>query len=290
MSNSPTNIRVGPCRVRFGGRDVGLTKGGVDVELKTTTKLVQVDQFGNTPVDEYITGRELTVKCPFAETDLDSIYAMLKNSQTAMIDTSGVKATGSFTFTANPIAGDTLNINGAVYTFETVVAFPPTADNQILIGATPIATAANIVSVLQESSNPLVLAATYTASPTAGTVNVTAFQSGTAGNAITLSATLATQADVTVVAMTGGVNTTMKRVEIYTGIGESLMAVGQTLVLHPQNKNDDDQSEDFVVPIANTSGAFTLAYKLDQERVFNLTFTGYPDSVTKRLCYYGAGA
>jgi hypothetical protein len=74
---------------------------------------------------------------------------------------------------------------------------------------------------------------------------------------------------------------------VLSGVGVSLLATAQELLLHPQNRSDNDYSEDFVVPICNTSGAFTFAYRLDQERVFNLSFTGYPDPTTTRLFLYG---
>jgi hypothetical protein len=285
MSNDPKNIRLGPCRVRWGGKDIGLTKGGVDVELKTTTKQVQIDQFGNTPVDEYITGRELTVKTPFVESDIDGIYTMLSKSVTNFID-DGAKATGSFTFTAQPAANDTITVNGHVFTYVTVVGTGPggALADQILIGSTQAVTMQNTATILSASADPLVQQATYGFTGT--TVTVTYFKSGTVGNSFTL-AKSGTTASTSGAALSGGTNATHRRLEVMSGVGVSLLATAQELLLHPQNRNDNDYSEDFVVPICNTSGAFTFAYRLDQERVFNLSFTGYPDPSSTRLFLYG---
>ena len=286
MANDPTKIRLGPCRVRWGGRDLGLTKGGVEIELKTDTKMVQVDQFGNTPVDEYIIGRTLTVKVPFAESDIDAVYSMLRAAAVNIVDT-GVKATGTITFAAQPTANDTITVNGHVFTYvtaPTVLGPGGAAANQIAIGSTTAITASNTATILSGSSDPLVQAATYSAAT--NVVTVTYISSGTVGNSFTL-AKSGTNPTVSGATLSTGTAATRKRVEIPTGIGVSLQTNAMELILHPQARADNDYTEDFVVPFANTNGSFQFAYKLNEERVMNLTYTAYPDPSTAILCTYG---
>jgi hypothetical protein len=281
MANDPNNIRLGPCRVRWGGIDLGLTKGGVEVEVTTETKEVMVDQFGQTPVNEYITGRKVTVKCPFAETDIDTLYNLMRYSGATINEGGGVKATGSITLTTNPTASDTVVVNGVTFTFVSAV----TAANHILIGSTAADTRATLLTALQGSSNPLVNAAVYTSLSTAG-VTVTYKSSGIAGNAFTLAKT-GSAVTVSGATLASGTAGTGRRVEVTSGVGVSLYGTAAELVLHPTEKLDTDRSEDFVVPKANTAGGLSFAYQNDTERLFNLTFTGYPNASTGLLFVYG---
>ncbi|HHO6394217.1 TPA: hypothetical protein ACRVMJ_005009, partial [Escherichia coli] len=51
MSNTHVkNIKLGACKVSFGGVDLGYTKGGVQVEVATETLKVTVDQLGQTVI------------------------------------------------------------------------------------------------------------------------------------------------------------------------------------------------------------------------------------------------
>mgnify|MGYP003641048852 CR=1 FL=1 len=76
-NNDAGNIQLGPCAVVFDSVDLGYTLGGVEVEVATNTHETQVDQFGETPVNEFITGRTCTVKVPLAETTLDNLIAIM---------------------------------------------------------------------------------------------------------------------------------------------------------------------------------------------------------------------
>lgn len=71
------NVKLGVCRITFDGVDLGYTKGGVTVTVATETHKVNVDQFGQTPINEYITGRTVTVKVPLAETTLENLVAVM---------------------------------------------------------------------------------------------------------------------------------------------------------------------------------------------------------------------
>ena len=73
---------------------------------------------------------------------------------------------------------------------------------------------------------------------------------------------------------------------VSTGVGTELREEAKVLRLHPISLPEVDTSEDFIVPLAATTGALTFAYKLDEERVFNVEFKAYADN-TGKLFYVG---
>lgn len=75
--------------------------------------------------------------------------------------------------------------------------------------------------------------------------------------------------------------------EVETGVGTDLRTEAKVLRLHPISLPDSDKSEDFIIPLAGTSGALNFAYKLDEERVFNVEFKAYAND-TGKLFYVGA--
>lgn len=77
MPSDTRNVKLGVCKIIFGGQDLGYTKGGVEVVVTTETFKVEVDQFGKTPIKEYIIGREVSVKAPLAETTIQNIAALM---------------------------------------------------------------------------------------------------------------------------------------------------------------------------------------------------------------------
>ncbi|WP_038345712.1 hypothetical protein [Acinetobacter sp. A47] len=157
-NNDTTNVKLGVCKVFFGGVDLGFTKGGVEVSVETETHEVQIDQYGNTPIDEYITGRTVNVSVPLAETTLDNLVAIMPGAK-----------------------------------LETDAS-------------------ANATKVL-----------------------------------------------------------------VPTGVGVKLKDFAKELILVPKGLNGTLDYNDAVrIPKAATPGAMTFAYKLDEERIFNCTFKGYP--------------
>lgn len=88
-SSDTENIRMGTCVVILNGTELGFTKGGVELEVQTDSKQIMVDQFGQTPVAEYIMGRTLTVKCPMAETSVSLIASAMPG--TTLYSTGGEK-------------------------------------------------------------------------------------------------------------------------------------------------------------------------------------------------------
>ncbi|CCG43293.1 hypothetical protein [Magnetospirillum molischianum] len=169
MASDTKNVKLGVCKITFGGTDLGYTKGGVEVEVTTEVHKVTIDQFGTTSVADLIQGRNIKVKVPLAETTLENLV-------------------------------------------------------KIMPGATLV---------------------------------------------------------------TDGTTPTKKRVDVQTGIGINLLDVAQEMILHPVSKADADVSEDFIIPKAATAGALNFAYKVDQERIFNTEFSGYPDPETKVLFKVG---
>lgn len=164
MASSTENVKIGVCRVLFGTAgaevDLGYTKGGVEFDVTTDTHEVTVDQFGETPISEYIMARKVTVAVPLAETTLENMVAVMP-------------------------------------------------------GATLV---------------------------------------------------------------TDGTDPAKKKVEVPTGIGSNLLLLAKQLILHPYGKAEDDLSEDITIPLAATAGALKFAYKVDDERVYNVEFKAYPDS------------
>lgn len=153
---STQNVKIGVCKITYGGVDLGYTKGGVEVEVTTDTHQVTIDQFGNTPIKEYIMGRQIVVRAPLAETTIENM---------------------SLTMPGTTVSG----LDG-------------------------------------------------------------------------------------------------KKANVSVGTGVDLLDIADELRIHPVGLDESDESEDLVIPLAATAGAMRFAYKLDEERVFNVEFNGYPDS------------
>lgn len=172
MANNETkNVKLGVCKVFFDGKDLGFTKGGVEVNVETETHEVQVDQYGNTPIDEYIMGRTITVTVPLAETTLDNLVAIMPGAK------------------------------------------------------------------------------------------------------------LVTDA---------GASTT--KVIVPTGVGANLKDFAAQLILVPKGVNGTLDYNDAVrIPKAGTPGAMTFSYKLDEERIFNCNFKGYPVTENNEEVLYVVG-
>lgn len=91
MPSSTDNIKMGTCSIKFDGVDLGLTMGGVEVTVETTTKETKVDQFGDTVASETIMGRNITVSAPLAETTLENMAALLPGATLVTDDTDSTK-------------------------------------------------------------------------------------------------------------------------------------------------------------------------------------------------------
>ncbi|WP_042445187.1 hypothetical protein [Azospirillum sp. B510] len=89
MSITTEDIALGICDVTFHGIDLGSTKGGVEVTVKTTNFQVKADQMGETPLKDVITGTEVSVKVPMLETNLTKLLAVMP--QAVGIGTAGAE-------------------------------------------------------------------------------------------------------------------------------------------------------------------------------------------------------
>jgi hypothetical protein len=272
------NVKLGVCQVFYNGVDLGYTQGGVEVTVTTETHKVNVDQFGKTVIDEIIMSRNVEAKVPLAETTLENMVRIMPGA--SMIDTGGVKATGTVTFSTVPTANDTVTINGVVFTAKASAV----AANEFSIGASVSSAAANLAAAAAAYPDPRTAVASY--STNLGVVTVSYNVSGTVGNAFTLAKSGASTT-VSGAVLSGGVDSTKKKITVPTGISTSLLNIAKKLVLHPKAKGAADRSEDFVIPLAATAGALNFAYVVDKERIYNTTFMGYPDPSNDTLFVVG---
>lgn len=282
MASNTENVKVGVCKVFYGGVDLGYTKGGVEVEVTTESYKSEVDQFGKSPISEVIMARAVKATVPLAETTLENLVNIMPGA-TLQVDAAARKASGTIKVTTNPTDGKTVIVNGVTFTFKT----SPTLPTDVKLGATPADTATNLKNALAASSNSAVSAAEY--SVATDTVTVTYRIYGVEGHAFTLNAGSSTLT-ISGAALSGGVDPVTKRVDVTDAVGQNLLLISKELRLHPQGLPDDDQSEDFVIPRAATAGGLQFAYRLEEERIFNCEFNGYPDPASRRLFYMGDSA
>lgn len=261
MPSATENVKLGVCNVIFDGVDLGYTKGGVEVEVATSTHEVTVDQFGETPIGELITGRTVSATVPLAETTLDNLVAIMPG---AVLTSDGSKATGTVTFvTAPPVNGDKVTIGTQDLTFRTA---PATAFD-MAIPATIAAAATALAAKISESALGFVAVAA------AGVVTITAKTRGVASN-VALAKTAVTASNITVsgAALTGGVDPTKAKVVVGSGINTNLLSVAKKLVLRPKGTTGAD---DFTIFKAACPGAMNFTYQHDAERIYSAAFKGY---------------
>jgi hypothetical protein len=257
MPSSTENVKLGVCHAIFDGDDLGYTKGGVEVEVSTSTHEVTVDQFGETPIGELIIGRTVKATVPLAETTLDNLIATMPGS-TLISD--GTRATGTVTFASTaPINNDALKVGDVTFTWRTV---PVTVYDLPIVATFSLAAAAFAAAV---NASPC----GYTATVAAGVVTMNARTRGTVGN-ITLVKTGGTS--FTVVNPNGGINPTKAKVVVATGVNLNLLSFAKTLVLRPRGTTGED---DFVIHRAATAGALNFSYMLENERIYSTEFKGY---------------
>jgi len=261
MSSSTTNVKLGVCSVVYNGVDLGYSKGGVEVEVATETYKSMVDQFGNTPIKEYITARTCVVRCPLAETTLENLNRIMPGST---FTDNGTKQ--QWTFTEAVPANATIykiTVNGVSYQFLTTTTVEVDLSNGLLAAVNADPARAMDATVVADE---LVLTArtsgvSYTA--------IEALDSG--GNFDTVVETTA--------AVSGS-----KLVDVVTAVSTDLLALAGTLTLHPTSAGAS-VNEDFTIPLAGVAGGLAFSYKLDEERLFNVEFNAYPDDSAGGLLF-----
>lgn len=264
MSNTK-NVKLGVCKVVYDGKDLGYTKGGVEVEVSTDTHKVTVDQFGQSEINEYIEKRSVVAKLPLAETTLENLIKIMPGA--TLIDNAVKQVTTVTVDTAVSATSYTVTIAGQAFTVvsdadatqgEIALALVAAINADVSVGF--IASTAAIVTDIVASD--LVLTAKVSDDALVVAVN----------------------ANMSVVETTAAA-TGAKRVDVTNGIGSSLLDTAKELSLRPigsVNSNDD-----FTIPLAATAGALSFSYKFDEERIYNVEFMGYPNPVTKLLFTIG---
>ena len=119
---------------------------------------------------------------------------------TGLTETTAVKASGTYVFTGNPAADDTITVNGVVFTFKAAV----TGANQILIGADQDATGVNTAAALEASTDDRVSMADYAFNAGTNTLTITHKSTGAGGNGFTI-AENSTAITVSGATLSGGV-------------------------------------------------------------------------------------
>jgi hypothetical protein len=282
MASDTKNVKLGVCLVSFDGVDLGYTKGGVEVEVKTETKKVMVDQFGQSEINEFILGRTCSAKVPLAETTIENLIRIMPGA--TLTATGGAKATGTVTFaTAIPANNDKVTVNGVDFTFKTGVSSSP--HDISLTGITTVAdAAAALAAAVKNSVDPRTMV--LSASAVGGVVTLTANVIGTIGNSYTLAKT-GSNITVSGATLTGGTAATRMKAVVTNAIGYSLLEGARKLILHPIANAATDRSGDFTIPLAGVGGDLQFAFKLDEERIYVANFVGYPDPVSKTLFIVG---
>jgi hypothetical protein len=313
-TSSTKNVKLGVCYVYFGGVNLGLTQGGVEVTVKTDTHKTNVDQYGKSTINEFIMGRDVMAKVPMAETTVENLAAIMPGS--TLVYTGGTVASGTITIATQPTAGMEILVNGKLITF---VAAADGIDGHVVIGSSAANTALALAAALNATTDPLVALATYTAAAAVVTVTYgnaltygapasaagpaaqggallegnnftlggTSYLSTTTGAPVTLTMTAGASVTFSGAALTGGADPTYKSITTTTNINANLLSTAKELRFHPIYRVAGDKTEDFVVPLANCPGAINFAYKLENERIYNVDFNGYPDPITGKL--FGVG-
>lgn len=75
-----TMVDLGACDITWNGNNLGVTIGGVDVKIATQTKEIMVDQYGATPINEFVQGATIEVTCPLAESDLEKLALVMPDA------------------------------------------------------------------------------------------------------------------------------------------------------------------------------------------------------------------
>lgn len=89
MSNV-LNVKLGTCKVYFGGTDLGHTIGGVEVTYTPEYHETKVDEFAG-PAERWLVGEKMSAKVPLAE----NVLSVIKEAITHATDNSDHITVGS---------------------------------------------------------------------------------------------------------------------------------------------------------------------------------------------------
>lgn len=253
MGVNTNKINLGVCDVTFNGNDMGATKGGVEVHVKTSTHEVKTDQTGETPVKEIITGTTVEVKVPMAETDLDRLTVILPQSV-------GLAAAAAAT-------GYLVNLGAGYVAGATSVKIDTGAGTPAPGSVFTFAGHTTAYRVTGWNSG-------------SGTLSFVQNGSGAGG----LTGPVLDNEPLTFAARNAGV-------EIRSGVNVDLMSVAKELKLHPTGLDPANTDSDFTVFKAAPSPNFTFKYQSSAERIYEVTFKGYVDvDNNNRIASFGVAA
>jgi len=114
------NYELGPAQILWDASDLGKTQGGIVVNLTETTQTLNTDQDGESPVDEWVTGTQVSITGNLADISLANIASLTKHTVT----TDGTKQ--KVEITSN--AGTSLLTNAKVAIVKPYIAGVPTTD------------------------------------------------------------------------------------------------------------------------------------------------------------------
>lgn len=122
-----TKVKLGVCNVLANGTDLGHTIGGVEVVYKPEYHKTSVDNYGSSPVEDYLIGESLSAKVPLAEWSFANLKkAMPNGTQTSGKITLGSKAgkkatDNAVTLVLHPIANADNDRSEDVVLYKAVV-------------------------------------------------------------------------------------------------------------------------------------------------------------------------
>lgn len=119
------NIKIGACKVTFGGVDLGHTKGGVTVNYSPEYADITADQYGNSVIDKALVGEKMTVKVPLAETQVANLANVLPMGSLA--------GAGNKRLTLGSDAGARLASEAAVLVLHPLVNEASNRDDDVVI-------------------------------------------------------------------------------------------------------------------------------------------------------------
>jgi hypothetical protein len=145
----------------------------------TYTNIPLVGGSGNSALATIVVSANIITACTVTARGKDYVVGDILSVTTSSLSTA---ASGTYTFTTNPVNTNTIILNGITWTFVTSGA----TGNQTNIGVDTAATLTQLAIDLNASINGSLSVATYSVSPTVLTINYDA--RGTVGNAYTLAA------------------------------------------------------------------------------------------------------
>ena len=87
--------------------------------------------------------------------------------------------------------------------------------------------------------------------------------------------------------LTGEAGDAKRKLVVSANGGVSLRELAKKLVLHPHGTPDSEKNDDFVVMLAAPVGDIEFSYSFEDERVYKVTFKGFPDNETGELFTFG---